>query len=81
MKCESRGELQAGGRAVAMVRCELEAGHDKPRTITVPMRNGRPARVIDRISPTPHRFTLTWVEDDAPIDDDRDPGVNVPLDE
>ena len=80
IRCTARATLQAGGRPITEVRCELEAGHAVARNLTRRRADGG-GELVDRISATAHRFTLTWLEPGAPIDDDSDPGVEVPLDE
>lgn len=79
MKCRAPGELSAGGRVVATVRCELEAGHDVEKTIEITRPDG--ATIVDRVRPTPHRYTLEWESERTTFEAAAEPDVEVPLDD
>lgn len=71
--CPSIAYIVADGREVAMIPCQLEAGHDEPTPIwavDVPVELRRvgvvePMRYLD---PEPHAHTLTWTNPEGMLD-------------
>ncbi len=78
-RCGHTGYLLVAGRKVGVLRCELDAGHERRRwddpwtglldadLYAAHNRNGGAS--LPMIEGTPHRATLEWTDEDALADD------------
>lgn len=66
--CGAIGALIVGGRVVGELRCELEAGHDEPRSVPL-----LPGPLVATEPGTLHRMTLEWMPEAEPDLDLFDP--------
>lgn len=63
--CDAVGALYAGGRVVAEIRCDREAGHADgtfPRIVSAPGA----IPTVYQFEATPHSMTLTWAPEAEP---------------